>query len=343
MDNSVTNNLTSIEKKTVLDSVSIPTANDNKGLGNSLPVVLDNNTVKEVSVVVNNVEYNFLDFIIEKSKYIRNNHMDQIVSFDKYYKFYYIKGNKDYILAVKDLGNSLVDKLQYSTDGVLINRIRDSFSDTSSLLVRTNGLQKVYIDNNVVLKKKNYIKFNALENIKLKNEYWLANPNIGVVDIETYVGKALPVGLDYENFINEVIVVIKGLKCNFIDIIRDKIKYIKSNHKDNIKKFDSDYKFYYIKSNFDYILVVKQLGNGNVEKLKYSLNGVLISRVIDHFSDEFLIRTTGSHTMYIDNKKVVTKVENSIKFNNIVSKPIQFCTKGYTELLQFCPQLWKVS
>jgi hypothetical protein len=85
---------------------------------------------------------------------------------------------------------------------------------------------------------------------------------------EDGLGKCLPVVLDSNNKIKEVNIIIKGVKYNFIDIIKEKTKYIRKGHIDIITSFYKDYKFYYIKSDIDYILVVKEIDEKKVEKLK---------------------------------------------------------------------------
>lgn len=176
------------ERKTVMDLISIPTATHTKDLGNNLPVVLDDNfNIKEVIVVVNDINCNFIDKIREKAKYLKKNHRDQITNFDKDYKFNYIKGNTDYILVVKDLGNGSVEKLKYSLTGVLISRIVDKFSGDS--LIRNLGSENIYIENKAVTRLEKYIKFNCLESYKVLYYYWLSNPNIGAIDVETYLNK----------------------------------------------------------------------------------------------------------------------------------------------------------
>ena len=135
------NNISITDKKGTVDLVVIPTATKEDGLGKCLPVVLDsNNNIKEVNIVIKGVKYNFLDSIIENTKYISNKHLDAITSFffiKKDYKFYYIKGNIDYILAVKEVHLDKVDKLKYSTSGVLLNRITDTF--VGNTIIRSKG------------------------------------------------------------------------------------------------------------------------------------------------------------------------------------------------------------
>jgi hypothetical protein len=110
IDKDILVNMTPTEKKDTLDLFVIPTATTEDGLGKCLPVVLDsNNKIKEVNIVIQDVKYNFLDIIVEKTKYIKNSHRDVITSFHKDYKFYYIKSNIDYILVVKEIDQNKVE------------------------------------------------------------------------------------------------------------------------------------------------------------------------------------------------------------------------------------------
>lgn len=74
---------------------------------------------------------------------------------------------------------------------------------------------------------------------------------------ENNLGKSLPVVIGLDNKIKEVNVTINGVLYNFLYIIIEKTKYIIAKHKDIITEFDMSYKFYYIKSSIDYILVIR--------------------------------------------------------------------------------------
>lgn len=138
IDKDKLHNLPVSEKKAILDLITIPTTIEDDQLGKCLPIVLDtNNNIKQVNVIIKGVEYNFLDIILEKTKYIRSNHTDVVTQFDNTYKFYYIKSNIDYILVIKELGMNRVEKFKYSTSGGLISRIIDNWD--GNILIRTKG------------------------------------------------------------------------------------------------------------------------------------------------------------------------------------------------------------
>ena len=83
--------------------------------------------------------------------------------------------------------------------------------------------------------------------------------------------------------------------------------YIRKNHADQIRQFDNTCKFYYIKSDIDYILVIKNINDNTVEKFKYSISGILISKIIDVKNGDVLIRTRGSEIIRLENNNVVKK------------------------------------
>lgn len=214
-------NITSTEKKDTLDLIVIPTATNEDGLGKCLPVVLDsNNFIKEVNIIIKDRKSNFLDIIIDKTKYIKKNHTDVITAFDKDYKFYYIKGNIHYILVVKQIDQYKVEKLKYSLSGVLLSRIIDTFDGNT--LIRCRGLETMYIEDNNVIKVKKLIKFNAIDRYNNKNIKlgWLPNPLIGVIDVETYLNN---------NNVNAIYAL--GFRTNLAR--QPVIYYIDTNHDSN--------------------------------------------------------------------------------------------------------------
>lgn len=174
---------TKTEQKNVVDIASIPTTTEENVLGKPLEVVIDSNdSISCINLLVDGKTTNFLNNILEMSKYIRKNHKDVFSTFDSKYKFYFVKSNINYVLAIKDLGYK-VEKLKFSTTGVLIRKIVDS--NQNNILVRTQGNNSLIIENNNIIQSKQLIKFNCLEKYKVKDVSWKPNDNIGVIDIET--------------------------------------------------------------------------------------------------------------------------------------------------------------
>jgi hypothetical protein len=99
--------------------------------------------------------------------------------------------------------------------------------------------------------------------------------------------------------------------------ILEKSNYIRKSHSDYVTLFDSSYSFVYIKSNIDYILAAKQLSTNSIEILKFSLSGIFISKTVDNFSDNSIIREKGNETIYINDKNEVTKNIIDIKLNKL--------------------------
>lgn len=115
--------------RSTLNMISMPTSTNEVDLGKPLPVITDNNKIKEVTVSIKGVICNFMVNILEKAKLIRNKHEDNITEFDSSCKFYYIKSSIDYILVIKELGCNKVEKLKYSLSGILISKIIDTIDN----------------------------------------------------------------------------------------------------------------------------------------------------------------------------------------------------------------------
>lgn len=87
--------------------------------------------------------------------------------------------------SIKKIDQYNVEKLKYSISGILVSKIKDTFYENT--LIRNKELETIYIENNNVIKIKKLIKFNYIKRYKIKNLGWLPNPNIGVIDVETYI------------------------------------------------------------------------------------------------------------------------------------------------------------
>lgn len=62
---------------------------------------------------------------------------------------------------------------------------------------------------------------------------------------------------------------------------------------DKITCFDSGFKFYLLKDVIDFVLAVKFIEYYSVEKIRYSLDGVVINHVIDNISNNFIVIKSG--------------------------------------------------
>lgn len=120
----------------------------------------------------------------------------------------------------------------------------------------------------------------------------------------------------FKNKIVNICLVIGNNKVNFLDIIKEKASMLKRpNHVDNITSFDSSFKFYLIRDTNNYVLAVNYINDKCIEKIRYSLSGVVINHVIDRLSNENIIRKTGEKEIYLDynNKLIFTKLNIKLK------------------------------
>ena len=116
--------------------------------------------------------------------------------------------------------------------------------------------------------------------------------------------------------ITHIAINIGGDFCNFLDIIKNNAKLIKANHKDNIISFDKGFDFYYFNDRFPYVLAVNMINDFKVEKMKFSLKGVLLEHVIDSKDNDLIKRTSLNESKQIivkDNKVIYMKKNISLR------------------------------
>ena len=193
--------------------------------------------------------------------------------------------------------------------------VKGLFSTVSARLIQTmidyNLTEDdiVYIQVTFRQKDKKLLSEFSLDNLSLipKPEFSLVETNLSIpVSInEDYLGKPLPVDI-LNGVITFIHISIDGKVVNFLDIIKNNAKVLRANHKDNITCFDEKFKFYLLKDKYDYVLAVKILGADTVDKLRYSINGVVLSHVIDIAAGNVVLRNTGEKQLVIRDSKVVS-------------------------------------
>src|SRR6266567_2760366 len=160
--------------------LNLPVSVSEDSLGKPLNIVVENNKILDIILIFNNKRINFLDVI-------RDKHSDNITDFDPSFKFYLLKDVNYYILAVKYIEKSSLEKIRYSLDGVVINRVIDR-KDNNNLVVRKSGEKEIILANKKVLMTKQNIKLKCIEKPN-SNVLFIGNPNIGVIDTETFLAK----------------------------------------------------------------------------------------------------------------------------------------------------------
>lgn len=84
-----------------------------------------------------------------------------------------------------------------------------------------------------------------------------------------------------DGIITHIDLIIDSKLVNFLDIIKDNAKLLRKNHKDNITSFDKDFKFYLLKNKYQCVLAIKTLSDNLLDKIRYSINGVILNHVTD--------------------------------------------------------------
>ena len=259
--------------------ISLPVNIDKDYLGKPLDIILgDNNDISIVNININNKICNFLDIIKEKAKYLRTKHSDNITVFDKDFKFYYIKSTVDYVLVVKAIDVNTILKYRYSLSGVLITSITDFYKGNK--LYRKSGSKQIEISNNKILKITEKFKFIPISKYIIKDQKFIPNRNIGVIDLETYltdqnINKVYALG--FKTNLNEKLItyyIDKNLNSDYLvttmidELLRPKYKDI-TFYCHNLGRYDIVFllKILYNENNIDKYNISCLLRNDNIIKV----------------------------------------------------------------------------
>ena len=113
-----------------------------------------------------------------------------------------------------------------------------------------------------------------------------------------------------DNIITYINLNVKGKQVNFLDIIKNKAKLIGTSHKHNITSFDKDFKFYLLIDKYEYVLAIKTLTNDSFDKIRYSLDGVMLNHVTDIATSNYILRNSGNKQVVISDNKIVSSIQN---------------------------------
>lgn len=215
----------------------------------------------------------------------------------------------------------------------------ESLNNIDDLLtIINNKLDDYFSDYNLSDDSVLYVEvtFRQLDN-KLLSEFSLKTPGY----VEGFENKALvttrdlniPVSVNkdslgnplltesHNGYIVNISVKINNKIVNFLDIIKDKSKFLRKNHKDNITLFHESLNFYLLKDhrNNSYILAVKRVKDNSIEKIRYSLDGVVLNHLIDTINNDSVIRKIGEKEIILkDNNPISSKLNLKLK---AISKP----------------------
>ena len=171
--------------KLTQNKLTIPVSVNEESLGKALPVITSNCFITHINVTISGHKINFLDVIRRKAKVLILSDKDNITIFNDNFKFYLLKDNTDFVLAINKINDKFIDKIRYTLNGVLISHVNDSINN--NVIIRTSGETRLTINknNNKILFSEQNIKLKAIESPKPKRLFVL-NSNRGVIDIETY-------------------------------------------------------------------------------------------------------------------------------------------------------------
>lgn len=184
-DDYTNNNIMNISK----NMLNIPVSTYDKYLGKPLNVVIEDGRITNIPIKINGKDINFLDTILDKTKLLGKNHKDNINSFDSGFNFYLLRDRTEYILAIKQIGDSFV-KIKYSLSGVIINRVTDTnvHDGGNDFFIRKSGGKEILFDINYKpVKLLENIPLRAIEKVQENKKLFVSDPNLGVIDTETFL------------------------------------------------------------------------------------------------------------------------------------------------------------
>jgi hypothetical protein len=301
-------------KKNMLD---LPVSVAEDFLGKPLDVVINEGYITNIPIKIDGRDKDFLKIIQDKTKLLSVNHDDKINSFDSGFKFYFVNEVNPYILAIKHKDDSIL-KIKYSLNGVIINSVTDikvgnsivGSKHNNSLIIRRSGQKEILFDDNYkpIYMKENQ-KLRAIEKGRKVSNLFVANPNIGVIDTETYTSS---------DDIQKIYCL--GFKTNlapspktyYIDDKLDSTKIVLEMIDELLRpKYNKTFFYCHNLSGYDIVFILKTLCDYNeYSHNKYKINTVLrddkiIKVTISKDGRRFSI--ADSYTMLNDSLDVLAK------------------------------------
>jgi hypothetical protein len=134
---------------------------------------------------------------------------------------------------------------------------------------------------------------------------------------EDTLGELLNVDIK-DDLIVKIILNINNKNIYFLDLILKTSSILPKNHMDKITSFDSVYKYYLVKKELKnpFGLAIKFIDKHSIDKIMFSLGGVVINRITDIFHEDYIERISGSKTIIIKNDKMI-KSEQTISLKPI--------------------------
>lgn len=182
--------LTSSKNAIVYDAPYIPISINQEDLGESLVTRIDESTNLICDIIYQDKPGNTVNFwkvIQARTKFLRKTHVDRMWRFDHTFKFYAITSNGiSCILAVQPLDNNTINKIRFSTTGVVLEFVTDSLKHDGTVQRITNrGNSTSYFMDKIKYYKEDKLSLFPIpeaKNIELASD----DPSIGTIDTETY-------------------------------------------------------------------------------------------------------------------------------------------------------------
>lgn len=170
------------------DNMLFPLAEIPKG--NLLPVLVDNNNnVIKVLFERNNKRLNLISLINQQTKNINLIYNYNDVLLNSNTNFYLgDRVSPQYILAIKTNDDNTVSKLAFSSNGVLLKQVKDSYMSRNTVLKSKKNSETLFVNSLLVNRSRvyNLLAISRKDTVNKNSMSHIADNRIGTIDLETY-------------------------------------------------------------------------------------------------------------------------------------------------------------
>jgi hypothetical protein len=168
-----------------------PLTSDEEIIGKQIKNInIENGKVTNIPVKVEDKVFNIISNIEYQNKYNKINNKQETI-FDEKYKFYFRDNIRTpHLLAIKQMDKQTYIREAYDLNGLLLNSVVDKIESDKLVSRKTNDKNFLEIHENEITYSEENIKLQPIKasQIVKKNKIkgHIENPNIGVIDLETY-------------------------------------------------------------------------------------------------------------------------------------------------------------
>lgn len=168
----------------------LPLTTDKEIIGKQIKdVKTKNGKVTYIFIKLENRTIDLMEKIYQQNKCLEIMKKD-IVSFDESTKFYFRDLTKStHIIAIKQLDNNTYKKEVFTLNGLKLSSVEDKIESNNLVTRKIKNKYFLEIENNEIVYSEKTINLRSIKSgkiLKKEKKSFIPNPNIGVIDLETY-------------------------------------------------------------------------------------------------------------------------------------------------------------